>query len=93
VTSLNQDQDPRAGFLVSSQRFKDEIKPMDRASEAIYDLRPVSFRYKKEIEPTRPLGFGLVVEDVDKINHDLVGRDPDGKPLGTLRRSERHAAE
>jgi len=70
----------KLGFQVSSQRFKDEIKPMGRASEAIYDLRPVSFRYKKEIEPTRPPGFGLIAEDVDKIYHDLVGRDPDGKP-------------
>ena len=45
----------KLGAQVSSQRFKDEIKPMEQASEVIYQLRPVSFRYKPEIEPTRPL--------------------------------------
>jgi trimeric autotransporter adhesin len=72
--------DGKLGFQVSSRRFKDEIKPVDRASEAIYALKPVSFRYKAEIEPTRPRGFGLIAEDVQKINPDLVMRDADGKP-------------
>ena len=66
---------------MSSRRFKDEIKPINQASEAIYGLRPVSFRYKAEIEPARPLGFGLIAEEVEKINPDLVSRDKDGKPL------------
>src|SRR4029077_1240313 len=70
----------KLGFQVSSQRFKEEIKPMDQTSEVIYRLKPVSFRYKKEIEPTRPIGFGLIAEDVDKISHELVSRDPDGNP-------------
>ena len=69
----------KLGAQVSSQRFKNEIKPMDRSSEVIYDLKPVSFRYKPEIEPTRPLGFGLIAEDVEKINRDLVTRDSDGQ--------------
>ena len=66
---------------MSSARFKEEIKPIDWASEAIHRLRPVSFRYKAAIEPTRPLGFGLIAEEVEEINPDLVSRDRDGKPL------------
>jgi hypothetical protein len=69
----------KLGAMVSSQRFKDEIKPMEQASEVIYRLKPVSFRYKAEIEPTRPLGFGLIAEDVEKITSDLVARDREGK--------------
>jgi hypothetical protein len=71
----------RVGKFVSSRRFKDEIKPINQASEAIHRLRPVSFRYKAEIEPTRPVGFGLIAKGVEKINADLVIRDKEGKPL------------
>ena len=71
--------DGKLGALVSSRRFKDEITPMKQASEVIYDLKPVSFRYKPEVEPTRPLCFGLIAEDVEKISPDLVTRDFDGK--------------
>ncbi len=71
--------DGKLGALLSSRRFKNEIKPMGDASEAIYGLQPVSFRYKTEIEPTRTLGFGLIAEEVEKINPDLVTRDNDGK--------------
>jgi hypothetical protein len=69
----------KLGELVSSRRFKDDIKPMEQASEIIHCLKPVSFRYKPEIEPTRPLGFGLIAEDVEKISPDLVTRGSDGK--------------
>jgi len=69
----------KLGALVSSRRFKDEINPMGQASEVIYGLKPVSFRYKKEIEPTRPRGFGLIAEDVEKVSPDLVTRGGDGK--------------
>ena len=72
--------DGKLGEQVSSRRFKDEIKPLEEASEVIYGLRPVSFRYKPEIEPTRPPGFGLIAEDVEKINSDLVVRDKEGQP-------------
>jgi hypothetical protein len=68
----------RLGQQVSSRRFKDEIKPMEQASKVIYGLKPVSFRYKPEIEPTRPLGFGLIAEDVETVNPDLVTRGSDG---------------
>ena len=71
--------DGKLGALVSSRRFKDEINPMDLASKIIYELRPVSFRYKREIEPTRPSGYGLISEEVEKVNADLVIRDRDGK--------------
>src|SRR5207249_1448465 len=53
--------------------------PMDKASEAILGLKPVSFRYKKEIDPDRILQFGLVAEDVEKVDPDLVVRDGEGR--------------
>jgi hypothetical protein len=68
------------GTMTSSARFKDEIKPMGNASEAILALRPVSFRYKKEIDPQGIPEFGLVAEEVEKVNPDLVIRDPEGRP-------------
>jgi hypothetical protein len=68
------------GTQPSSKRFKDEIRPIDKASEAILALKPVAFRYKKEVDPERTLQFGLVAEDVEKVNPDLVARDADGKP-------------
>jgi hypothetical protein len=74
------DSNGHLGTKASSQRFKDEIKPMDNASEAILALKPVSFRYKKEIDPDRTPQFGLVAEQVQKVNPDLVVRDADGKP-------------
>jgi hypothetical protein len=67
------------GVGVSSERFKDDIKPMDKTSETIFALKPVSFRYKKHIDPERMPQFGLVAEDVAKVNPDLVVRDADGK--------------
>jgi hypothetical protein len=69
------------GTMTSSARFKDEIKPMGNASEAILALRPVSFRYKKEIDPQGIPEFGLVAEEVEKVNPALVIRDSEGKPF------------
>jgi trimeric autotransporter adhesin len=71
--------DGKLGLQVSSARYKDEIKPIEGASEVIYALKPVSFRYKREIEPTRPRDFGLIAEEVDKASPDLVTRGSDGK--------------
>lgn len=68
----------KLGFQVSSRRYKDDIKPMDKASEALFSLRPVSFRYKKEIDPARSPDFGLIAEDVATVNPDLVARDDNG---------------
>ena len=53
---------------------------MDKASEAILAFKPVTFRYKKELNPDRIPQFGLVAEDVEKVNPDLVARDEQGKP-------------
>ena len=69
----------KLGFQVSSRRYKDDIKPMDRASEALFALKPVSFRYKQEIDPARSPDFGLIAEDVATVNPDLVARDEEGK--------------
>jgi hypothetical protein len=72
--------DGQLGVAPSSQRFKDEIKSMDQASEALYGLRPVIFRYKKKIDPQGSPQWGLVAEEVEKVNPDLVVRDKEGKP-------------
>jgi hypothetical protein len=68
------------GTVTSSARFKEAIKPMDKASEAILALKPVTFRYKEEIDPDGAPQFGLVAEQVEKVNSDLVARDEQGKP-------------
>jgi hypothetical protein len=70
----------KLGVTISSARFKQDIKPMDKASEAILELKPVTFHYKKEVDPEGILQFGLVAEQVEKINPDLVARDAAGKP-------------
>src|SRR5438105_9165407 len=70
----------RLGTMTSSRRFKEEIKPMDKASETLFALKPVTFRYKKEIDRERIPQFGLVAEDVEKVDPDLVARDEKGKP-------------
>jgi hypothetical protein len=72
--------DNKLGTFVSSRRYKDEIKPMAELSEAIFSLRPVSFRYKKEIDPARCLSFGLIAEDVAQVDPNLVTPDENGNP-------------
>jgi Chaperone of endosialidase len=72
--------DGKLGTIMSSMRFKEDIKPMDKASEAILALQPVTFRYKKDFDSTGTPQFGLVAEDVAKVNPDLVVRDKEGKP-------------
>jgi hypothetical protein len=73
------DADGRLGTTTSSERFKDAIKPMDTASEAILALKPVTFHYKEEIDPDGIPQFGLVAEQVEKVNPNLVARDAAGK--------------
>jgi hypothetical protein len=63
--------------VTSSRRFKDEIKPMDKASEAILALKPVTFQYKSDKSDTPQ--FGLIAEEVAEVNPDLVVRDKDGE--------------
>jgi len=70
----------RLGTTTSSRRFKEDVRPMAQASEPLLALEPVTFRYKKEIDPKGISQFGLVAEEVEKVNPDLVVRDRDGKP-------------
>jgi hypothetical protein len=73
------DSNNHLGTVTSSQRFKENIKPMDKSSEALFSLKPVTFRYKKAIDPIGTLQFGLVAEDVEKVNPDFVVRDEKGQ--------------
>jgi hypothetical protein len=72
------------GTVISSARFKEAIKPMGQASEAILALKPVTFRYKHELDPEGIPQFGLVAEQVAKVTPDLVARDGQGK-VSTVR--------
>jgi hypothetical protein len=72
------DVNGKVGTLPSSRRFKDHIKPMDKTSEAILALKPVSFHYKSD--KTCSPRFGLIAEEVAKVDPDLVARDKEGKP-------------
>ena len=74
------DANGHLGTTTSSARFKHEIKPMDKASEAIHALQPVTFRYKHDLDPSGITQFGLVAEEVEKVNPDLVARDEQGRP-------------
>jgi hypothetical protein len=65
---------------VSSRRYKHDIKPIAEASEVLYALKPVSFRFNKEYDPTQTLAFGLIAEEVAETAPDLVGRNPGGQP-------------
>jgi hypothetical protein len=67
------------GHLTSSRRYKEEIKPIENASETIYRLRPVTYRYKKAIDPTQSPAFGLIAEEVAEVNSNLVARDAKGQ--------------
>jgi uncharacterized coiled-coil protein SlyX len=72
----------RLGYVVtaSSRRYKEHIAPIDRSSEVLFALKPVKFRYKQQVDPDRAERFGLIAEDVEKIDPDLVARDTEGKP-------------
>jgi Chaperone of endosialidase len=70
----------KIGTLSSSRRYKEDVTSMDKASEALFALNPVTFRYKKEIDQTRALSYGLIAEEVAEITADLITRDRDGKP-------------
>ena len=65
--------------VVSSQRYKEHIKPLAAASEALYALKPVSFRLKREYDETQALGFGLIAEEVEKVEPALVYRNTKGQ--------------
>jgi hypothetical protein len=69
----------RFGGRTSSQRFKSDINPMGATSESILALRPVTFRYTEELDPLGVPQFGLVAEEVERVDPRLVARDADGK--------------
>jgi hypothetical protein len=70
------------GHLSSSRRYKENIKPMGDSSEVIYRLKPVTFRYKKEVDRTQSSTFGLIAEQVAEVNPDLVACNAEGQPEG-----------
>ena len=74
------DANNRLGTVVSSKRFKEGIRQMGTASEALFALNPVTFHYKKDIDPAGKSQFGLVAEEVEKVNPELIIRDKEGKP-------------
>src|SRR6266567_3179758 len=69
----------KLGFAPSSRRYKEDIKPMDKASEALFALKPVTFRHKKQIDPKQHLDYGLIAEDVAKVNPELAIRNGKGE--------------
>jgi hypothetical protein len=73
------DNQGHLGTITSSARYKEAVKPMDKASEAILSLKPVTFHYKKVLDPDGIPQFGLVAEEVEKVDRDLVARDAGGK--------------
>jgi hypothetical protein len=72
--------DGQLGVMTSSARFKDDIQPMKDASDVLLSLQPVTFRYKKELDSLGTPQFGLVAEEVAKVDPDLVVRDESGTP-------------
>ena len=72
--------DNKIGTLSSSRRYKEQIAPMEKASETLFALKPVTFRYKKDVDPSQPLSFGLIAEEVAEISPELVTPDREGKP-------------
>ena len=74
---MSVDNDGKLGTMASSRRFKHDIQPMEKASEAILSLKPVTFHYKIDKKDTPQ--FGLVAEDVAEVSPDLVARDKQGE--------------
>jgi hypothetical protein len=74
----------KLGYQVSSRRYKEEVKPMNKASESLYALKPVTYCYKWDADPAHVRQYGLIAEDVAEVNPDLVVNDEEGKPA-TLR--------
>jgi hypothetical protein len=68
------------GTAPSAARFKQGIQSMGDASKALFALRPITFRYKQELDPEGVRQFGLVAEEVEKVDPDLIFRDADGRP-------------
>ncbi len=69
------------GSTTSSRRFKEDIHDMGEASDVLLALRPVTFHYKADLDPSATPQFGLVAEEVDHVAPNLVERDQEGEPL------------
>jgi hypothetical protein len=67
------------GHLTSSRRYKQNIQPMDNASETLYRLKPVTYRYKKEIDRSQGVDYGLIAEEVAEVDPNLAVRDRKGQ--------------
>jgi trimeric autotransporter adhesin len=78
ITGTSTNGDLPLGYASSSRRYKEDIKPMDTASESLFALKPVSFRGKGDAVQVRH--YGLIAEDVSAVNPDLVVYNPQGKP-------------
>ena len=68
------------GHSSSSRRYKEDIRPMTNGSEALYQLKPVTYRHRKEIDSKQSSAFGLIAEEVAEVNPALVARNPKGQP-------------
>ena len=80
VESTGGNGNQRLGYASSSRRYKQEIKPMDKASETLFALKPVTFRAKKNTGPAGGKYYGLIAEDVAKVDSDLVVYNSEGQP-------------
>jgi hypothetical protein len=65
--------------MTSSRRFKRNIRPMSGSSDVLLKLEPVTFEYKTEVDPSSAVQFGLVAEEVENVDPDLVTCDEQGK--------------
>jgi Chaperone of endosialidase len=72
--------DGKLGIGSASRRYKEDIKPMDKASERLFALKPVTFRAKGNMDPGNVKHYGLIAEDVAAVDPDLVVYNPDGQP-------------
>ena len=79
ATPVYVDNTGHLGTVPSAARYKQDVTPMEQASEAVLKLKPVTFRYKHELDADEIPQFGLIAEQVEKVNPDLVVRDKDGK--------------
>ena len=78
------DNDGKLGVFLSARRFKTDIGDMENASAGLLALRPVTFHYKRELDKAGIPQFGLIAEEVAKVNPDLVTYDAKGE-LSTVR--------
>jgi len=74
------DSNGQLGTVSSSHRFKTAIQDMDAASSPLLKLRPVTFQYRPELDPSGSLQYGLIAEEVERVMPDLVAYGQDGKP-------------